>query len=141
MTNTELVKYSDKDIHKLDSIIKKLANRKVMLMIALLSFIVGLLASIINQDWQWVSRFSSVIVISGLFLTMSPIFVKGVYISQSNVDFFAEVDGDDDEKIIVTSSQDREIGKNIIYGIGISIIGTFLWGFGDLVLDWLYKII
>jgi hypothetical protein len=66
-----------------------------------------------------------------LLLISSPSFVKGVYLSNASAFGFAEKDGDGNT--MVTSEEGRKIGSKIFSGIVITIIGTVIWGFGDLI--------
>tara|TARA_R110002050_G_scaffold155828_2_gene283798 strand:+ start:1277 stop:1576 length:300 start_codon:yes stop_codon:yes gene_type:complete len=91
----------------------------------------GLLLSVINSEWQWFSRFGSLITIAGLLLISSPSFVKGIYLSNASAFGFAE--RDEDGNTMVTNEDDRKIGAKIFTGIIITIFGTVIWGFGDLV--------
>lgn len=62
---------------------------------------------------------------------MSPTFTKGVYLSQSQAGRWADVDTEG--RVITTTKEEREIGRNVAYGILLTILGTVLWGFGDLI--------
>lgn len=59
-----------------------------------------------------------------------PIFDRGVYKSNSSTFGFAELDHEG--KVVVTSAEDRVIGSKIYKGVLITIVGTVIWGFGDL---------
>jgi hypothetical protein len=58
-------------------------------------------------------------------------FVKGIYLSNASAFGFAELDSDGNT--MVTNEGDRKIGSKIFSGIVITIIGTVIWGFGDLI--------
>src|SRR5690625_1275563 len=122
---------SDIDKHWLDPFLKVLANPCLIFVFALCSFFIGLVIAILTKDWSWVSRASSLITIAGLLLTMSPTFMKGVYLAQSQAGRLAGIDSEG--KTITTSKEEREIGRNVAYGIILTILGTILWGFGDLI--------
>ena len=123
-------KISKLDKHCFDKYIKLLGNRYFAMVFTIIMLIVGTWISIKNDNWMWFSRFGSLITISGLFLTMSPIFIRGIYLSQSQSFKFAGNDEDGD--ITTTIPEDKKIGTNAFIGIIISIIGTVIWGFGDL---------
>src|SRR5690625_2148561 len=119
------------DKHWLDPFLKALASPCLIFIFALCSFFIGVTIAILTKDWDWVSRASSLITISGLLLTMSPTFVKGVYIAQSQAGRYSSIDAEG--KTITTTKEEREIGRNVAYGIILTILGTILWGFGDLI--------
>ncbi|MCG5529239.1 MULTISPECIES: hypothetical protein [Halorhodospira] len=43
------------------------------------------------------------------------------------------VDVDEKQRPILTTEEHRRLGRRVMAGIGISITGTVVWGFGDLV--------
>lgn len=122
---------SKHDIHRFDPYIKFLGNKKAVIMFAVLMGSIGVVSSIFNSDWLWFSRFGSLITVAGLLLISSPIFVKGIYLSSESAFGFATLD--DDGNTMVTSEEDRKIGSKIFSGIVITIVGTVIWGFGDLI--------
>lgn len=123
---------SKHDIHWLDKYLKIIfGNGIVIIVFSCFVFLIGIIISIYSNNWIWFNRFGSLITIAGVLLTMSPIFIRGVYLSQSECGGWAWTDKDG--KLLTTTSEDRKIGNNIITGIFISIIGTLIWGFGDLI--------
>lgn len=122
---------SDYDRHPFDPYVKALANKWLILTFCLVATIMGLTLSVRTGVWLWFSRFGAVITVAGLLLTMSPVFHKGIYISQSDARKWAKID--EHGKTLITSEDDRRIGRSVFTGILISIIGTVIWGFGDLV--------
>ena len=62
---------------------------------------------------------------------MCPIFIRGIYRSQSRVGVYGGEDANGNP--ITTFTEDKKIGINVFIGIIISIIGTIIWGFGDLI--------
>lgn len=122
---------SKHDIHRFDRYIKFLGNKKAVVTFAVLMGLSGILLSIINSEWSWFSRFGSLITVAGLLLISSPSFVKGIYLSNAAAFSFAEKDSDGNT--MVTNDEGRKIGSKIFTGIVITIMGTVIWGFGDLV--------
>ncbi len=122
---------SKHDIHNFDRYIKSLGNKKGVIVFALSMALLGAALSIINSDWYWFSRFGSLITIAGLLLISSPSFVKGIYLANASSFGFAERDSDGNT--MVTNEEDRKIGGKIFSGIVITMIGTVIWGFGDLI--------
>jgi hypothetical protein len=122
---------SKHDIHKFDPYIKILGNKIAVILFTVFMASIGILLSIINSEWLWFSRFGSLITVAGLLLISSPSFVKGIYLSNASAFGFAERDGDGNT--MVTNEEDRKLGSKIFSGIVITIIGTVIWGFGDLI--------
>jgi hypothetical protein len=102
-----------------------------VIVFAVLMASIGILLSIIKSEWLWFARFGSIITVAGLLLISSPSFVKGIYLSNASAFALAELDSD--ENTMVTNEGDRKIGSKIFSGIVITIIGTVIWGFGDLI--------
>jgi len=121
---------SSVDKHKHDAYIKILGNKAAVVSFAFAMGLVGIGISVFQSDWLWFSRFGSLITVSGLLLISSPIFDRGVYKSNSSTFGFAELDHEG--KIMVSSAEDRVIGSKIYKGVLITIVGTVIWGFGDL---------
>jgi hypothetical protein len=73
-----------------------------------------------------------IVVVFGLFLTMSPVFVRGIYRAHSSAGLFAEKDFRDGSTI-TTTLEDRKIGARVAVGIVVAILGTVINAFGDLI--------
>jgi len=125
------MKTSKHDVHKFDPYIKFLGDKKAVIGFAIVMAIIGISLSIIKSDWLWFSRFGSLITIAGLLLLSSPSFVKGIYLSNASAFGFASLDEDGNTR--VTNEEDRKLGSKIFSGIVITILGTVVWGFGDLI--------
>ena len=92
-----------------------------------------------NQDWQWLSRAGSLIVILGIYLTSSQIIENSRRLSQryrgahQYGNFQRDWASDKQEKILHHARNHEEetwvLGK---CGFNLLILGTFIWGFGDL---------
>lgn len=122
---------SKHDIHPFDRYIKFFGNKKVVIIFAVSMAATGISLSVVKSDWLWLSRFGSLITVAGLLLISSPSFVKGIYLS--NASAFGFANSDEDGNTMVTKEQDRKIGSKIFSGIVITIVGTIIWGFGDLI--------
>lgn len=90
----------------------------------------GVYLSVHYNNWQWLSRFGAIIAIFGLLLTMSQIFVRGLYKSHSQAFRFANLD--DEGATVTTTEEDRQIGGRVATGVIIAILGTVTNAFGDL---------
>lgn len=122
---------SKHDIHRFDPYIKFFGNKNAVIVFAISMSLLGVALSIVNSNWFWFSRFGSLITVAGLLLISSPLFTRGIYLSNASAFGFAELDGDGN--VMVTSDSDRKMGRKIFSGVVITIIGTVIWGFGDLV--------
>lgn len=93
--------------------------------------VIGFVLSVVTKDWSWITRFSSVILVSGLLLSMSPVFIRGIYKSQSSSFGYGSLDMNN--LPVATNEEDRDLGMSVLCGIVLTIIGTFLNAFGDIV--------
>jgi flagellar biogenesis protein FliO len=93
---------------------------------------------LLNQDWQWFSRSGSLIVILGIYLTSSQIIENSHRLGQrrsahKDGNFQRDWARDKQEKILHHARNHEEetwvMGK---CGFNLLIIGTLIWGFGDL---------
>lgn len=122
---------SKHDIHKFDKYIKPFGNKIAIIIFAVCMAMLGIVMSLIYSDWFWFSRFGSLITVAGLLLISSPSFVKGIYLS--NASCFGLGGQDEDGNTMVTNEEDRKLGSKIFSGIVVTIVGTLIWGFGDLI--------
>ncbi len=100
--------------------------------------ILSLFLSYINQDWQWFSRSGSLIVILGIYLTSSQIIENSHRLGQNrnahnDGNFQRDWASDKQEKFLRHVRHNEEetwvMGK---CGFNLLIVGTLIWGFGDL---------
>ncbi|MEN3809162.1 hypothetical protein ABH309_00255 [Chromobacterium piscinae] len=126
------------DEHHLDHTIKLLFKRSLLLSISSIAIMMGIYFSLTKNDWSWLNRFGSLTIVSGFFLTMSPIFSNGIYKSQSGAGRFSSLNSD--KSLETTTSQERKNGDDIAMGILITTIGTIINGFGDVIAKSLFKL-
>lgn len=124
------MKESPIDIHKYDYLVKYLSNRFMIILTSILAVLFGMGFSIRLHDPTYMNRFGGVVAILGLLLTMSPFFLNGIYKSQSACGRFGSVDSSGN--LLTTTQAERLIGDNVFFGVVISIIGTLINCFGDL---------
>ncbi len=122
---------SHHDIHVLDKFIRPFGSSVFVLILAITSASIGIYLSQRYRDWTWFSRFGSVITVAGLLLVSSPIFDQGVYLSHASAFGFGNKDEHGDSQI--TDETSRKTGNKVLIGIVVSICGTLVWGFGDLI--------
>lgn len=119
------------DNHKFDYFVQYLADRFTIIFVSILTLLFGLGFSIQLGNDNYINRFGGVIVILGLLLTMSPFFLNGIYKSQSACGRWASMDANG--KTLTTTETERYIGDNVFYGVILSIFGTIINNFGDLI--------
>ncbi len=118
---------SKHDMHRLDRIVKILESKAVIILFAVCMAIAGVVLSVVHSEWLWFSRFGSLITVAGLLLISSPSFIMS---DVSNVSLVAV---DENQNEMITDKKQRQVGSEICAGIIISILGTVVWGFGDLI--------
>jgi len=100
-------------------------------------FILGIVVSIQRDDWTWFARSGSIIVVIGIFLTSSQIIENSRrlrirrYRHKHNFkrDFAEDIKRATLER---SRSLDEDIWENGLRGLYLLVIGTLIWGFGDL---------
>ncbi len=118
------------DKNLLDPLIKHFAKVWFILLIVVSATLAGIYVGYIKSDWTWVNRFGAINIVSGLLLTMSPMFAKGIYLSQSGAGKYASEDPQG--RTITTTEEERKIGCAVALGVVIAICGTIQNAFGDL---------
>lgn len=123
-------KISDIDKQFLDQYIKWMANKKVMVTIAILILIIGFVSSLATGNQSYFSRSGALSSMIGTLLTLSPMFYNGIYLSRPEVSAFARLD--DETAVIKTTKEGRAVSINIMYGVVLIILSSFISAFGDL---------
>ena len=107
------------------------------LLLSLLVFIFGILLSIQREDWTWFARSGSIIVVIGIFLTSSQIIENSRRLKirrcRHKLNFHRDYAEDLKRASLERSrSLDEDIWENGLRGLYLLVIGTLIWGFGDL---------
>ncbi|MGB5676780.1 MAG: hypothetical protein WBN36_03070, partial [Gammaproteobacteria bacterium] len=100
-------------------------------------FILGVVFSIDRDDWSWFARSGSIIVVIGIFLTSSQIIENSRRLrtrrhrhrQNFHRDYAEEIKRATLER---SRSLDEDIWENGLRGLYLLVIGTLIWGFGDL---------
>lgn len=120
---------------------KKKSLKKQALFIYFLSALILLISLYISyaiQDWQWFSRSGALIVVLGIYLTSSQIIENSRRLGQHRAAYkdgnFQRDWASDKQGKVLRHTRDHEeetwvMGK---CGFNLLIIGTLIWGFGDL---------
>lgn len=122
------------------SVTKPLSSIALWVFTFALSLTLGITVSICTNNWEWFGRSGSIATISGLLLIMRPLFRKGS-VEQARKGQLAEVvtkeDGTQHEWV---DPQDVKDGDAALWGATFTILGTIIWGFGDLVLHFVSNV-
>ena len=103
----------------------------------------SLYISYVLKDWQWFSRAGSLIVVLGIYLTSSQIIENSRRLRQRYRGAHKEgnfqrdwANGKQEQIIRHARDHDEETWVMGKCGFNLLIIGTLIWGFGDLVFIW-----
>ena len=104
-------------------------------LIALLTLALGIMLSMKKNDWSWLSRSGSLIVINGIILTSHQIIEHMQILKQRQINFGSQFNRDwaQQHKKQIVQSDDEVTWKLEKYGLYMLIFGTVVWGFGDLI--------
>ena len=113
-----------------------LSTRNALLLSALV-LVAGIGLSIELDDWTWFARSGSMVVVIGIFLTSSEIIensrrlrIRRNHHEQSfHRDFAEDIKRGTLER---SRSLDEDIWENGLRGFYLLIVGTLVWGLGDL---------
>ena len=107
------------------------------LLLSLVCILLGIWHSLNTQDWSWLARSGSVIVIIGILLTSSQIIEnsrrlkKRRHYEENNFhrDFASDLKQSSIEN---RYAYEEDIWVSGLHGLYLLIAGTLIWGFGDL---------
>ena len=113
-----------------------LSTRKAI-SLSIFVLITGIGISIDQNDWSWFARSGSMIVVIGIFLTSSQIIENSRRLrlrrSHHEQNFHHDFAHDIKRGSLDRSrSLDEDIWENGLRGFYLLVIGTLIWGFGDL---------
>ena len=113
-----------------------LSNRNALLLSAAV-LMVGIWFSVELDDWTWFARSGSMIVVIGIFLTSSQIIENSRRLrtrrAHHEQNFHRDFAGDIKRGTLDRSrSLDEDIWENGLRGFYLLVVGTLVWGFGDL---------
>lgn len=121
---------SKDDKHKLDQLFHRIGSRWVMVPLWVATVVAGAVISVHYSDWAWLSKFSAIGVMLGTLLTLSPLFRRGIYLSTADAASWGSLD--EEGNVSATSPESRAVANNIVIGILMIILSSFLNGFADL---------
>jgi drug/metabolite transporter (DMT)-like permease len=110
-----------------------LSNILLVSVVALISVAISLVASFYSEQWHWFGRSGSIMAICGVILTIRPIIRLGLkkWIEVQNT-----IDGGSFKPPPEEKEKDRQSDldhKASQIGSFLAILGTIIWGYGDLV--------
>ena len=102
--------------------------------VALLTLMLGVALSLLLYDWTWFSRSGSLVVINGIILTSHQIIdhINRLKLGQTPPITQFGRDWADREKHHLIHDPKEGVWQYEKYGLYMLIIGTLIWGFGDL---------
>lgn len=97
----------------------------------------GLVMSTATGEWEWFARSGSAVVAIGILLTSSQIrqhmrrlrALRGQLMAQSQRDWASD---EDKRALLRAASVQESIWEGEGHGLYMLIVGTLIWGFGDL---------
>lgn len=102
---------------------------------AIVTLMIGAVLSIDLDDWSWFSRSGSLIVVYGIILTSHHIFVHMHNLSHMQHRRMSQINRDwaRESKHEFIHDDIEHTWKNEKYGLLMLVLGTLIWGFGDLI--------
>ena len=103
--------------------------------IAALTLLLGLVLSVRFNNLTWLSRSGSLIVINGIMLTSHQIIEHMRSLRQNQIHKQSQFNRDwaGGEKSAFVHNKEEQAWLSEKYGLYMLILGTFIWGFGDLI--------
>lgn len=119
------------DIHKLDPFFYYIGSRTIMLVLWVVVIAAGMLASCMLNNWSLLPRFGAIGIMIGTLMTLSPLFINGIYLStMPESGFDPGIEGKDGKKSY-TTPESRYTSNNIVIGVFIITISSAINAFGD----------
>lgn len=114
------------------------ANNQTMITAATCCAVVGIITSIYLRDFRWFARFGSVITAIGIILFNRYVIVgqdplldvkmADTGLSSRDPKHYPLVK----EEVPAAVVEDQHSRKAVCFGLGFTLAGTVIWGFGDL---------
>ncbi len=101
---------------------------------AFITLLIGAVMSIELGDWSWFSRCGSLVVVYGILLTSHQIIEHMQHLGrQHRRDSMVNRDWGSDARHHFLHDDDEQRWRSEKNGLYMLIIGTLIWGFGDLI--------
>ncbi len=103
--------------------------------IAAVTLLLGVVLSVRLNSWTWLSRSGSLVVINGIILTSHQIIEHMHRLRQSQIYRQSQFNRDwaGGEKSAFVHGKEEQVWLSEKYGLYMLVLGTFIWGFGDLI--------
>lgn len=113
---------------------KILSSICLMIFIALSALSTSLIASYCTGEWHWFGRSGAIVTMTGVILSVRPVLRKSYHEWLKNQNEFdcGTIEGTSAQEI----EGDRQTRLDLIAsysGIILTILGTLIWGYGDLI--------
>ena len=112
---------------------KIFSNIYLFLFIGICAASLSFLYSCITQNWDWFSRSGSIVTMTGIILKGKPVFIMGVekYIESQNIIDCGSILGNTDKEKEANKQLKLDV-LGLYIGCFTTILGTLIWGYGDL---------
>ena len=103
-----------------------------LLAVALGVAVIGIAASLAAGEWHWFSRSGAVVVLVGVLISARKcvrIGFEGLYQDVTAIDCGPSLQASEPESTSKERGQDIRAAQR---GIWVAVVGTLMWGFGDL---------
>ncbi len=101
-------------------------------MVALITLLLGVGLSLELGDWEWLSRCGSLLVVNGIILTSHQILDHIQHLGRlQRGDATVNRDWGADARHHLLNDSDERRWRSEKYGLYILVVGTVVWGFGD----------
>ena len=107
------------------------SNTMLLCIIAIIILISQLLLSIETKNMTWFHRSGSMVVLLGVLISARRIIRLGE--KRRIVDWGLDDDTPEGKKVLLDEKAE------LIYGPFVAVIGTIVWGYGDLLLGYFYS--
>ena len=109
------------------------SNTKFLVVASLLFVLASVAASLWSNQWHWFGRSGAILTIAGLLLTFRPLVRMGLanWLQSLSITDYGHVEATPAE--IEADRQAKIDGSASRLGVGMAIVGTLVWAYGDLV--------
>lgn len=115
-----------------------LLSTRLAVILSLIATVSSAIFSIRTGDWNWFSRSGSLVVVIGIFLTSTQVIENSRRLRSRRTNRIKNFDRDyaeESRKQTLSRSRilDEDLWANGLRGFYLLVIGTLIWGYGDLI--------
>ena len=112
---------------------KLLSNICLFIIIPTCAISASLIASLITEEWHWFGRSGAIVTMAGVILSVRPVVRRGFneWLKQQDEIDYGSLDDNTAKEI----EEKRQVRLDLIasyIGMFMTMIGTLIWGYGDL---------